>query len=141
MGISLQHHRTFQVVKFSHDGSKVITASLDHTARIWDAENGETLTPPLQEEDEILYAEFSPDGSRAVTGCANGIVRIWDTATGLALSEPLRHKGKVRIVRFSPDGQTIAAACSGLENGVRLWHVPRAPERVPTWAPDLADTI
>src|SRR6266404_2395925 len=52
---------------YSSDGAKIVTASADHTARIWDARTGRQLAS-LRHGDDVLMAEFSPDGAYVVTG-------------------------------------------------------------------------
>ncbi|PYI84930.1 MAG: hypothetical protein DME26_12310, partial [Verrucomicrobia bacterium] len=137
----LQHARTVQATHFSPDGRRVVTASLDHTARIWDVATGEPLTPPLRHDDQVLDARYSPDGRRVATASADGGVRIWDAAAGLPVTEPLHQNGAVKMVCFSPDSQWIAAGCAGPENGARLWLVPSAPQPIPSWLPELGEAV
>src|SRR5262249_16626591 len=52
-------------VTFSPDGRWVLTASDDHTARVWDVVTGKPrFAVPLGHDYAILRASFSPDGSR-----------------------------------------------------------------------------
>ena len=65
---------------FSPDGTRVVTASEDNTARLWDAAagkeiavlRGHALSPAsfehdLQNDNTVWSAAFSPDGTRVVT--------------------------------------------------------------------------
>ena len=68
---------------FSPDGQRIVTASADKTARIWDAASGKPIGKPLRgHEDEVRGAAFSPDGKRIVTASSDKTARIWDVATG-----------------------------------------------------------
>ncbi len=104
---------------YSPDGTKIVTASDDHTARVWDAQTGKQLTPPLQHGESVLTANFSPDGKRVVTGSADETARIWDVATGQPVGAPMQATGSVLAAKFSPDGKIIA---TGTDNGrARTW--------------------
>ena len=68
---------------FSPDGKRIVTASSDKTARLWDAETGKPIGEPLRgHEDDVRSAAFSPDGKRIVTASDDKTARLWDAATG-----------------------------------------------------------
>jgi WD40 repeat protein len=63
---------------FSPDGRRVLTASEDNTARVWDAATGQALSPPLPHRDQMQGAIFSPDGRRILT--AGNTAQVWDVS-------------------------------------------------------------
>ena len=67
--------------RFSPDGRRLATTSIDKTIKLWDMETGqELLTLPL---DAVAYnLAFSPDGRRLAAAGNGGVIRIWDTARG-----------------------------------------------------------
>ena len=40
---------------FSPDGQRIVTASFDKTARIWDAATGKPIGEPLEGHDDAVY--------------------------------------------------------------------------------------
>src|SRR5258708_33360851 len=104
---------------YSSDGTKIVSASADHTARIWDARTGRQLTSPLQHDDDVLMAEFSPDGGFVVTGSEDHTARVWDVQTGRPIGVPMQATHAIRYANLSPDGRLIA---TGADNGqARIW--------------------
>ena len=64
---------------WSNDGHFVITASMDGTARIWSADDGELLRVFHQlEERWVIAAAFSPDGTRVAAASGDGVATIWE---------------------------------------------------------------
>jgi WD40 repeat protein len=72
---------------FSRDGSRIVTASFDNTARIWDAAttaeiavrgHDTAVNSAAGHDGPVLSAAFSPDGSRIVTASFDNTARIWD---------------------------------------------------------------
>ena len=76
---------------FSPKGTRVVTASMDKTARVWDADTGKPISPPLQHQKAVWSAAFSPDGTRVVTASEDKTARVWDGGTG----NPLSHQDRV----------------------------------------------
>jgi WD40 repeat protein/tetratricopeptide (TPR) repeat protein len=62
----------FQVLsaQFRPDGKAVLTRGSDWSVRLWDADTGKELTPPLRHDAPVLAADFSPDGRSVVTTAA-----------------------------------------------------------------------
>ena len=56
------------VALFSPDGRRILTASSDKTARLWDTATGAPIGEPMRHEDEVVDAAFSPDGARDCHG-------------------------------------------------------------------------
>jgi WD40 repeat protein len=65
---TLQGHADSVVaVSFSPDGTRVVTASDDDSARLWDAREGGVLAALQGHNNSVTAASFSPDGTRLVT--------------------------------------------------------------------------
>jgi predicted oxidoreductase (fatty acid repression mutant protein) len=62
---------------FSPDGTRVVTASADRTARVWDAATGAVIAVLAGHTDGVNAAAFSSEGSRIVTASADRTARIW----------------------------------------------------------------
>jgi len=69
------HRGRINTVRFAPDGSRVLTASKDATARIWDLETGEAVV--LRHPDALLHAVWAPTGDSIATMDEKGVVRIW----------------------------------------------------------------
>jgi WD40 repeat protein len=107
---------------FSPDGKRIVTASQDTTARLWDSETGRPIGAPLQGHGWLSSAAFSPDGRRIVTAAHDNTARLWDAETGRPIGEPLRgHRASVFSAAFSPDGKRIVTASN--DKTARLWTI------------------
>jgi WD40 repeat protein len=106
---------------FSPDGGRVVTADADKTARVWDAETGEPLTPPLAHGNLVAEASFSADGRFVVTASPEG-ERVWEAATGRLLTVPFlpgRGTGWGRAV-LTPDNRRLVSVDH--DEYVRVWE-------------------
>jgi hypothetical protein len=73
------HEDVVTSAAFSPDGKRIVTASWDRTARLWDAETGKSIGEPLTGHAERVWsAGFSPDGKRIVTASWDKTARLWD---------------------------------------------------------------
>jgi WD40 repeat protein len=61
---------------FSPDGTRVVTASTDKTAHVWDAATGAWLGKPMQHPNIVNSAAFSRDGERAVIASADNTAGV-----------------------------------------------------------------
>ena len=86
---------------FSPDGTRVVTASADNTARVWDARTGQPVGAPLQHADSSRRRRSARDGTRVVTASADKTARVWDARTGQPVGAPLQHGDDVMSAAFS----------------------------------------
>ena len=63
----MKHDESVESLAFSPDGTRIATASLDRTARLWDAVTGKPLGPPMRHDDSVFCVAFSPGGTRIAT--------------------------------------------------------------------------
>jgi len=111
---------------FSPDGARIITASWDGTARLWDAATGQKVAVLRGQAAAVRRASFSPDGACIVTASSDGTARLWDTTTGQEIAALRGHIGEVNSVSFSPDGGSIVTASS--DGTARLWDAATGQE-------------
>lgn len=112
-------------VAFSQDGSRLLSASFDETARLWDVKTGKLLRTFVGHDWWVWSAEFAPDEQRIVTASQDGSARIWSIETGQPIGAPFighRRDGNqtpIFTAVFSPDGKLVASG--GLDNRILLW--------------------
>ncbi len=106
---------------FSPDGAHVATASLDKTARVWNARTGNPVTPPLVHSGRVIRARFSRDGKKLVTASEDKAVHVWSAHTGRPVIPPIRCDAQPRWMDFGPDNHRLVVAAGAPEAGV--WDV------------------
>jgi len=72
-------------IRFSPDGTRIVSCGGDETARIWDLNGGQCLLALHGHTSKVASVAWSLDASVIVTGSDDATLRLWDAATG----EPL----------------------------------------------------
>ncbi|MEQ9398660.1 MAG: hypothetical protein RJQ04_05780 [Longimicrobiales bacterium] len=133
------HVRELKAVAVSPDGSLLLTAGWDRTARLWEVGTGMELRSfPVMANGDGAIA-FSPDGryvltaGRATEPLGRDEARLWDAATGAELAR-FAHDGQVRAVAFTPDGSRVVTG--GFDRKIRVWE-PATGRLIREFASDL----
>lgn len=118
--LTIQHRGLVLVARFSPDAHSILTVAND-TARVWDAQTGNSIGVPMLVPQPSGYTAFSPDGRRIVSGTEDSAARVWDAATGLPVGPPLKYHAQVYFAAFSPDGRQVVTI--DRDNTARIWNV------------------
>lgn len=131
----LRHADRVNAVAYSPDGTKLVTASRDGTAKVWDLGNGRELLTyrghrdtPVDSKTQanvlrVADVAFSPDGKSVASVCENEL-HIWDPQTGKASTKITRSENPekpFKAVAFSPDGESVAAG--GDDQVLRVYSI------------------
>lgn len=115
---TLRHDDRITVGVWSADGSRILTASNDDTARVWDSATGAELLR-LQHDGPVYGAVWNVAETRILTWSFDGTARIWDAATGDPLASFV-HDEAVLNAYFSPDEKRVLAT---IRHRVTLWEI------------------
>ena len=122
--LRLRHDADILQAAFSPDGTRLVSASIDHTARIWALDSDQELAR-LSHDGDVNHAEFNFDASQIVTASSDNTARIWDSATGNEIRR-LNHENDVELAKFNPDGTRVVTASK--DKTTRLWDTASGKE-------------
>jgi len=106
---------------FSADSKRIVTTSVDRTAKIWDVGSGKLLRNFVGHFDVVNSACFSPDENQLLTASDDGGSILWDANTGKVLLEIYNHKLPVNSACFSADGKKVLTASN--DNTAAIWDI------------------
>ncbi|MEM1008472.1 MAG: WD40 repeat domain-containing protein, partial [Myxococcota bacterium] len=103
------------------DGKRLVSASDDLQARIWDVASARSLHT-LQHTNLVFTAAFAPKGDQIATGTWDKEINLWNANTGTRLKQLEGSDNSVRDIAWDPKGQRLVSI--GYDRKVRLWSVP-----------------
>jgi dipeptidyl aminopeptidase/acylaminoacyl peptidase len=140
------HTEQVTCVAWSPDSSRLASASLDRSVRIWGVDPSDTPTTLKGHSESVLSVAWSPDGGRLASASSDKTIRLWDPASGRLFTTLKGHREAVRYIAWRPNGACLASASD--DKTIHLWDPisGRLLESVKsqayvtglTWSPDGA---
>ncbi len=115
-----EHTDKITSVAFSSDGERLLTASLDGTVKLWNAETGDEIQNYISGW-HLVSITFSPDGTKMLTGSTNTTAKIWDLETETEFRTLSGHTDTVSSVAYSRNGLQVLTGSH--DNTAKLWDV------------------
>ena len=119
------HGRRIRGVALSRDGRIAISASDDHTLKVWDLENGDELHVLHGHFGKVNSVAVSGDGRLAVSASDDYTLKVWDVTEGHELRTLKGHCDDVNAVALTGDGRL---AVSGSYKLLKVWDVESGSE-------------
>jgi WD40 repeat protein len=120
------HTAPVRACAFSPDERRIVSASADHTLRIWDAGTGDLLSTLIGHTGPVWALAFSPDGRRIVSASADHTLKVWDADSGAEQEHRAGHTDRVWDCAFSPDGRRIVSASA--DHSLKVWDADSGAE-------------
>jgi WD40 repeat protein len=142
---TLRHEGFVRSAAWSPDGKRIVTASDDNIARVWNADGQGDPIVLKGHEGTVCSAAWSPDGKCIVTASDDNTARVWN-ADGQGDPIVLKgHEDDVNSAAWSPDGKRIVTASD--DNTARVWNADgqgdptilkshEGPVHSAAWSPD-----
>ncbi len=102
------HRLAVTALGFSPDGARLVTASRDSDAILWDASSGSVLRRLRGHFGEVSDARFSPDGRWIVTAGPRS-VGLWRASDGRLIKLLAGPAGPFVAAEFQADSRTVVA--------------------------------
>lgn len=111
--------------QFSFDGSRLCTASLDNSLKIWNAKKEFELVATLEgPQAEIHFIEWHQKGNVVLCGSEDGSMWMFDGNKGEYMNTFTGHHGSISAGGFTTDGKFVYSA--GIDGTLRVWK-PKKP--------------
>jgi len=117
------HLGSVRCVCWQPNGSKIASASVDGTIKVWDAAHDDPSTIQLSQPDQVTALAWSPDGTKLATGSRRMTPWIWDL-DGVARPNALPggYTPWTWAVAWDPDGTHFASTGA---DGIDVWEPAR----------------
>ncbi|KAH8592591.1 WD40-repeat-containing domain protein [Bisporella sp. PMI_857] len=113
------HSSWVKSVAYSHDSTRLASASSDNTSRIWDANSGECLQTLEGHSGSVNSVAFSHDSTRLASASDDKTIKTWDASNGKCLQTLEGHGNFVQSAVFSHDSTRLASASA--DETIKIW--------------------
>jgi WD40 repeat protein len=139
--VRLPGHTGFVLgLAFDASGQRLVSASGDTTARIWNVARGRVDGTLAGHTARVVVARFAPDGRHIMTASHDGTVRVWQARDPELLAAFTPAASMPAIMHWTTHGELLTVSQEGVPAAWRL--TDDAPTRLSTASPRaLVDVV
>ena len=115
------HTSAVMMAAFAAEDGRVVTASSDQTAKLWNAVTGVELQSFNQHTGPLYCLAVSDDGRTLVSGAQDNTLRVWDLPLSYPIRRVMPQGATVSDFALSPDAGTMVAVAAN--HSVRLFDL------------------
>ena len=140
--IQTAHTQDITSLSISPDGQYFLSASNDHSIKLWDKSTGRLMKTFLGHSEEVTSVAYSPDGLSFVSASEDRSLKLWNINNGKIIrtmsghevdryaeeESPKRtgHSHAITSVAYAPDGKHVL---SGSYDGtLKYWNINTGKE-------------
>eukprot|EP01063_Lacrimia_lanifica_P008202 TRINITY_DN152_c0_g2_i10.p2 TRINITY_DN152_c0_g2~~TRINITY_DN152_c0_g2_i10.p2 ORF type:complete len:342 (+),score=166.05 TRINITY_DN152_c0_g2_i10:61-1026(+) len=117
------HSNFIQDVQISSDGKFCLSASWDHSLRLWDLSKGTSPYRFMGHTKDVMSCAFSPDNRQIISGSRDKSLGIWNTLGEMKFQKTQQHSDWVSCVRVSPNPVNPLIVSAGWDKTVKVWSL------------------
>jgi len=110
------HNGYLSSCKFLSDDKQIMTASGDHSCKLWDVETKTPLTCFRGHEADVMTLALSKDERSMVTGACDKHCKLWDIRSGQCVQTFASKNSDINTVAYHPSGLAFAAGTDSQNN-------------------------
>ncbi|EUC40168.1 hypothetical protein COCMIDRAFT_41455 [Bipolaris oryzae ATCC 44560] len=121
------HNNRVSSVSFSHDSTRLVSASYDRAIKVWDTSDGLCVQSYEGHRKSVTLVAFSHDSTQLVSASLDKTIKIWDVSSSadidsLACLQTLEgHRGSIQQLVVSHDLARLASASE--DNTIKIWNI------------------
>jgi WD40 repeat protein len=104
------HTSEIRFAQFSPDSKRIVTASNDNTAKLWDVRSGKLLADLKEHSGIVCKAVFNREGSLLMTASFDSTAIIRNANNAVVVQKIKSTSGRITDIEFSPDSRFVAMA-------------------------------
>ena len=115
------HYQGVNSAMFSHDKTKIVTASADETIKIWDTPTAAISCTLIGHAASVTSASFSHNDSLIISTSYDKTIKLWNLSTQKCTNTLQGHNESVNCATFSENDSLIISGSS--DKTIKLWNV------------------
>lgn len=120
------HTDEILALEVTPDSQWLISASEDHTIKVWDIATGQEIYTLTGHTGSVLTLVLTSDGKQVISGSADHTIKVWSLETGQEIYTLRGHQGIIPTLALSSDGKILYSGSE--DKTVKLWSLETQQE-------------